>query len=97
MLLEPEEVNMAYTTKYSQSIRRDDTYEEMITDNETTRRRSSSVIYYREKSCIERVRRREPPNGSEIDPDAAPMPPIPALPPIQLPRLSGDGTAERDA
>ena len=87
---------MSHTKKYSQSFHRCDTHEETITDTETIRRRTSTLTSYRTVDYVER-QQRESPDGPGIDPDAASMPPIAALPPKQIPRRSGDRRAGPDA
>lgn len=88
---------MVRTTVRTQSARRDDTYEETVTDTERRSRRTTSVSFSEERLYIEHDWQGETPDSSEIVPDAGPMPPVSALPAIAIPRLGGDSTAEPDA
>lgn len=80
---------MERTTVRTKSARRDDIYEETVTDTEKRRRQATSVSISEEMLYVERYRRSGPPGSSEIVPNAGRMLPVP--------RLSGDSTAEPDA
>lgn len=89
---------MVRTTVRKQSARRDDTYEETVTDTEKRYRRTRSVSFSDDEMLyIERDRQGETPCGAGIVPDGGPMPPVLALPAPTIPRLRGDSTAEPDA
>ena len=81
---------MERTIVRKRSARRDDSYEENVTNTEKRSRRTTSVSISEEILYSERDRQRETPDGSaEIAPDTGSM--------RAIPRPGGDSTAEPDA